>query len=118
MELHTLGVDGGYTQQDVTEVARCFTGWTIREPQRGGGFEFNDKLHDNGEKHVLGVTIPAGGGMSDGLKVLDILAHHPVDRALHLEEPGHSLRGRQSARGAGARRWRRRSGRPMAICAK
>ncbi len=43
MELHTLGVDGGYTQQDVTEVARCFTGWTIREPQQGGGFEFNDK---------------------------------------------------------------------------
>jgi uncharacterized protein (DUF1800 family) len=77
MELHTLGVDGGYTQQDVTEVARCFTGWTIREPNKGGGFEFNDKIHDNGEKHVLGVTIHAGGGMGDGLKVLDILAHHP-----------------------------------------
>jgi uncharacterized protein (DUF1800 family) len=78
MELHTLGVDGGYTQQDVTEVARCFTGWTIRQPQRGGGFEFNDRQHDKGEKHVLGVTIPAGGGMSDGLKVLDILAHSPA----------------------------------------
>jgi len=77
MELHTLGVDGGYTQQDVTEVARCFTGWTIREPNRGGGFEFNEKIHDKGEKHVLGVTIPAGGGMGDGLKVLDILAEHP-----------------------------------------
>jgi len=77
MELHTLGVDGGYTQQDVTEVARCFTGWTLREQNRGGGFEFNDKIHDKGEKHVLGVTIPAGGGMGDGLKVLDILAHHP-----------------------------------------
>jgi uncharacterized protein (DUF1800 family) len=77
MELHTLGVDGGYTQQDVTEVARCFTGWTIREPKRGGGFEFNEKIHDQGEKHVLGVTIPAGGGMDDGLKVLDILAQHP-----------------------------------------
>jgi uncharacterized protein (DUF1800 family) len=77
MELHTLGVDGGYTQQDVTEVARCFTGWTIREPNRGGDFEFNDKIHDKGEKHVLGIAIPAGGGMSDGLKVLDILAHHP-----------------------------------------
>jgi uncharacterized protein (DUF1800 family) len=76
MELHTLGVDGGYTQQDVTEVARCFTGWTIREPNRGGGFEFNDKIHDKGEKHVLGVTIPAGGGMGEGLKVLDILADH------------------------------------------
>ncbi len=77
MELHTLGVDGGYTQQDVTEVARCFTGWTIREPNRGGGFEFNEKIHDQGEKHVLGVTIHAGGGMGDGLKVLDILASHP-----------------------------------------
>jgi uncharacterized protein (DUF1800 family) len=82
MELHTLGVDGGYTQQDVTEVARCFTGWTIREPRilgtnGGGGFEFNEKIHDTGEKHVLGVVIPAGGGMGDGLKVLDILAHHP-----------------------------------------
>lgn len=78
MELHTLGVDGGYTQADVTEVARCFTGWTIRDPQRGGGFEFNDRLHDNGEKHVLGVTISGGGGMEDGLKVLDILAHQPA----------------------------------------
>jgi uncharacterized protein (DUF1800 family) len=78
MELHTLGVEGGYTQQDVTEVARCFTGWTILEPNRGGGFEFNEKIHDKGEKHVLGVTIPAGGGMGDGLKVLDILSHHPA----------------------------------------
>jgi len=77
MELHTLGVDGGYTQQDVTQVARCFTGWTIREPNIGGGFEYNDKIHDKGEKHVLGVTISAGGGMGDGLKVLDILANHP-----------------------------------------
>jgi uncharacterized protein (DUF1800 family) len=77
LELHTLGVDGGYTQQDVIEVARCFTGWTIREPRRGGGFEFNERLHDQGEKAVLGVKIPAGGGMEDGLKVLDLLANHP-----------------------------------------
>jgi uncharacterized protein (DUF1800 family) len=77
MELHTLGVDGGYTQQDVTEVARCFTGWTIRQPNQGGGFMFAPRLHDNGEKHVLGVTIPAGGGQEDGFRVLDILAHHP-----------------------------------------
>ena len=88
MELHTLGVDGGYTQQDVTEVARCFTGWTIREPQRGGGFEFNARLHDKGEKHVLGVTIPAGGGMDDGLKVLDISGAPSLHGALHREEPG------------------------------
>ncbi len=78
MELHTLGVDGGYTQKDVTEVARCFTGWTIREPRRGGGFEFNEKQHDQGEKHVLGYTIPAGGGMNDGYKVIEILAHQPA----------------------------------------
>lgn len=77
LELHTLGVDGGYTQQDVTEVARCFTGWTIREPNMGGGFEFNEKRHDRGEKHVLGFTIPAGGGISDGMQVLEILARHP-----------------------------------------
>lgn len=77
MELHTLGVDGGYTQKDVTEVARCFTGWTINQPQRGGAFTFNPRLHDNGEKVVLGVKIPAGGGESDGEKVLDILAHSP-----------------------------------------
>jgi uncharacterized protein (DUF1800 family) len=77
MELHTLGVNGGYTQQDVTEVARCFTGWTILEPRKGGGFFYNDKLHDKGEKVVLGHVIPAGGGMEDGEKVLDILAAHP-----------------------------------------
>jgi uncharacterized protein (DUF1800 family) len=77
MELHTLGVDGGYTQQDVTEVARCFTGWTMKQPQRGSEFEFNPRMHDQGEKHVLGVTIPAGGGLNDGLQVLDILAKHP-----------------------------------------
>jgi len=77
LELHTLGVDGGYTQKDVTEVARCFTGWTINQPQRGGRFVFNARLHDKGEKVVLGVRIPAGGGIEDGEKVLDILAHHP-----------------------------------------
>ncbi len=77
LELHTLGVDGGYTQKDVIEVARCFTGWTIRDPQRGGDFYFNSRLHDSGEKVVLGVKIPAGGGEEDGLKVIDILVHHP-----------------------------------------
>jgi uncharacterized protein (DUF1800 family) len=78
MELHTLGVDNGYTQTDVTEVARCFTGWTINQPQRGGKFVFNPRLHDNGEKVVLGVTIPAGGGEKDGEQVLDILARQPA----------------------------------------
>jgi uncharacterized protein (DUF1800 family) len=78
MELHTLGVNGGYTQKDVTEVARCFTGWTIDRPQNGGVFRFNPRLHDEGEKVVLGVRIPAGGGESDGEKVLDILARSPA----------------------------------------
>ncbi len=77
MELHTLGVNGGYTQKDVTEVARCFTGWTILEPRKGGTFFYNDKLHDKGEKIVLGHVIAAGGGMEDGEQVLDILARHP-----------------------------------------
>jgi uncharacterized protein (DUF1800 family) len=77
MELHTLGVNGGYTQKDVTEVARCFTGWGIQEPRKGGGFFYDDKLHDKGEKIVLGHVIAAGGGIDDGEQVLDILAQHP-----------------------------------------
>ncbi|NUO63897.1 MAG: DUF1800 domain-containing protein [Gemmatimonadaceae bacterium] len=78
MELHTLGVDGGYTQHDVIEVARALTGWSIASPREGGGFVFRPALHDAGEKIVLGVRIPAGGGESDGEKVLDILARHPA----------------------------------------
>ena len=78
MELHTLGVDGGYTQKDVTEVARAFTGWTIQGPRQGGGFRFEPRLHDTGEKIVLGHRIKAGGGESDGEQVLDILASHPA----------------------------------------
>ena len=77
MELHTLGVDGGYTQKDVTEVARAFTGWTIDRPRQGGGFIFNPRLHDAGRKVVLGHVIEAGGGESDGQQILDILAKHP-----------------------------------------
>lgn len=98
MELHTLGVDGGYTQKDVQEVARCFTGWTIFAPrgagvaaqavtdgrrldqlrERAGKFFFNPRVHDDGEKTVLGQKIPAGGGVKDGLLVLEILARHPA----------------------------------------
>ncbi|MFL6276317.1 MAG: DUF1800 domain-containing protein [Blastocatellia bacterium] len=77
MELHTLGVEGGYTQKDVQEVARCLTGWTIVQPRRGGGFVFRPFMHDDGEKMVLGHKIPAGGGIKDGEMVIDILAHHP-----------------------------------------
>ncbi|MDQ6788830.1 MAG: DUF1800 domain-containing protein [Acidobacteriota bacterium] len=77
MELHTLGVGGGYTQKDVQEVARCFTGWTIRKPNEEGVFIFNPQAHDNGEKTVLGQKIAAGGGIADAERVLDILAKHP-----------------------------------------
>ena len=74
MELHTLGVDGGYTEQDVVEVARCFTGWTVNNR---GHFAYNDEWHDKGEKLVLGEVIPADGDKSDGNRVLDILVNHP-----------------------------------------
>jgi uncharacterized protein (DUF1800 family) len=93
LELHTLGVDGGYTQQDVVEVARAFTGWTFvrpgnrprlrREPapdQDAGapGFVFRTEMHDPGAKVVLGVELPAGRGIEDGLDILQLLAHHPT----------------------------------------
>ena len=77
MELHTLGVEGGYTQKDVQEVARCLTGWTLDRPRQGTEFVFRSFMHDNGEKTVLGQKIPAGGGIKDGEMVIDILAHHP-----------------------------------------
>ena len=77
MELHTLGVNAGYTQQDVIAVARCFTGWTIRQPNQKPEFVFARFMHDDGEKTVLGHKIAAGGGEEDGLEVIDILAHHP-----------------------------------------
>jgi uncharacterized protein (DUF1800 family) len=76
LELHTLGVDGGYTQQDIVHVARAFTGWTIGRPGEIG-FRFAPFLHDRDAKTVLGHTIDAGGGMNDGERVLDTLASHP-----------------------------------------
>jgi uncharacterized protein (DUF1800 family) len=102
MELHTLGVDGGYTQQDVTQAARVLTGWGVYpmgEYAKGGGmamlkkysdsqiarrgfvhegdFFFNANRHDNGEKTVLGHVFPAGGGYEEGVDLLELLAHHP-----------------------------------------
>jgi uncharacterized protein (DUF1800 family) len=79
MELHTLGVNGGYTQKDVQEVARCLTGWTIEDRflRRRGSFRFDRERHDEGAKTVLGVSVPANGGEADGERVLEILAHHP-----------------------------------------
>jgi uncharacterized protein (DUF1800 family) len=77
MELHTLGVNGGYTQKDVTEVARVFTGWTLKQPREGGDFHFEERMHDPGEKHVLGHRIKPNGE-KEGLEVLHLLAHQPA----------------------------------------
>jgi uncharacterized protein (DUF1800 family) len=76
MELHTLGVNGGYTQHDVTELARVLTGWTIQPLEQGAAYQFDLKKHDPGDKLVLGQTIPENG-QNEGLQILDILAHHP-----------------------------------------
>jgi uncharacterized protein (DUF1800 family) len=76
LELHTLGANGGYQQKDVTEVARVFTGWTLKEPRQGGGFIFDERKHEPGDKTVLGHRIKAKGE-KEGLEVLHILAHHP-----------------------------------------
>jgi hypothetical protein len=76
MELHTLGVDGGYTEDDVKAVSRAFTGWTVREGQLTDFF-YDHSMHDTEEKVVLGHVLPAGRGIEDGLAVLDILARHP-----------------------------------------
>jgi uncharacterized protein (DUF1800 family) len=88
MELHTLGVNGGYTQKDVTEAARIMTGWGIAPPRgalagvRQGrepeaGFEFHDWAHDREAKTVLGVAFPAGRGQDEGMRLLEMLAAHP-----------------------------------------
>jgi uncharacterized protein (DUF1800 family) len=76
LELHTVGVDGGYTQEDIVHVARAFTGWTIGRPGEGG-FRFAPTLHDRDAKTVLGHKLAAGGGIDDGERVLDILSRHP-----------------------------------------
>jgi len=77
MELHTLGVDGGYTQKDVTELAKVLTGWTIERPQQGGEFKFDERRHEPGKKKVLGKDFKEGGE-GEGMKALDMLAHHPA----------------------------------------
>jgi uncharacterized protein (DUF1800 family) len=78
LELHTLGVDGGYTQQDVIEVARIFTGWSIERPQQAGDFQFHDWAHDRREKRVLGVRFEGGHDMDEGIRLLKLLAGHPA----------------------------------------
>src|SRR5215472_12204151 len=76
MELHTLGVDGGYTQKDVTELAKVLTGWSIDKPQQGGELRFDERRHEPGKKMVLGKEFKEGGE-GEGMKALDMLAHHP-----------------------------------------
>lgn len=83
LELHTLGVNGGYTQTDVYEVARCLTGWRLRTKWRKGTVFFEPSLHDDGEKHVLGQVIPAGGAAGDLDRVVEIVCAHPAT-ARHL----------------------------------
>ncbi|WP_224367710.1 DUF1800 domain-containing protein [Hyalangium versicolor] len=77
LELHTLGVDGGYTQEDVREVARVFTGWSLDRPRVAPSYVFRPNAHDLGEKFVLGRKFPPGGGEQEGEQVLDLLARHP-----------------------------------------
>ena len=77
MELHTLGVDGGYTQEDVTELATILTGWTLSEPRKGGGFEFNERMHEPGKKIFLG-KIFHEDGENEGTKALEMLAKSPA----------------------------------------
>jgi uncharacterized protein (DUF1800 family) len=77
MELHTLGVNGGYSQRDVTELARVLTGWTIAEPRKGGGFDFNERTHEPGTKVVLGHKFH-DNGMREGEKALEMLAQQPA----------------------------------------
>jgi uncharacterized protein (DUF1800 family) len=118
MELHTLGVDGGYTQKDVTEVARAFTGWTIANPRQGGGFIFEPRIHDPEQKIVLGHTIKGGRRASRRRAG----ARHPgeasVDRALHRGPSWFDASSATRLRPDSSIARPRGSGKPTAICAK
>ena len=78
LELHTLGIDSGYTQADIQELARCLTGWTVRGHFYRGRFTFDPDYHDDGPKRVLGLIIPAGAKKRGGEQVIDMLAEHPA----------------------------------------
>ena len=95
MELHTLGVDGGYTQKDVTEVARAFTGWTIENPRQGSGFKFG-RACTTPARRRSSVIASSRVGIQDGEQVLDIL-QASVDRAVHLDEAGAPVRERHAS---------------------
>jgi uncharacterized protein (DUF1800 family) len=77
LELHTLGVDGGYTQADVINAARALSGWSLSTPREGGGYRFNPGAHDADSKVILGTVFPAGRGEEEGEALLDLLARHP-----------------------------------------
>ncbi len=76
LELHTLGVDGPYSEEDIREIARAFTGWTTHMSTKDGFF-FDEQMHDFGRKSILGKSFPAERGIEDGLHVLSLLARHP-----------------------------------------
>jgi uncharacterized protein (DUF1800 family) len=78
LELHTVGVDAGYTQQDVINSARSFTGWGIDSLRTSGSFVYRGQAHDTGAKSVFGLNLPGGGGRDDGEKLLDYLSIHPA----------------------------------------
>ena len=81
LELHTVGVNGGYTHEDITELARVLTGWSTAnfrdKNQEAGQFMFRARIHDDGQKQVLGTVVPAGGGQKDGEMILEMLSQHP-----------------------------------------
>jgi hypothetical protein len=100
MELHTLSVNGGYSQRDVTEVAKVFTGWTIEKPNEGGGFKFEPRMHEPGDKIVLGHRIKPKGE-KEGLEVLHLLATNPKTAHFISQKLAHALCLRRSAARAG-----------------
>ncbi len=117
MELHTLGVNGGYTQQDIIEVAKAFTGWTIQQPRRGGGFEFDERRHVKGAKTVLGKKIDKGGVRGRRGRARSARGAS-VDRDVHRHETHAPLRLGRSAARRSSNAPPRSSARRTATCAK
>ena len=118
MELHTLGVDAGYTQQDVIELARILTGWTIDRPQQGGSFVFRPQMHDAGEKVVLGKKFPGGKGKEEGERAAGparerIRRRRSTSRSSWRSGSSPTRRRRRSSIARRRSSWRRR-----ATCAK
>ena len=100
MELHTLGVNGGYTQADVIQVARVLTGWTVDRPQLGGGFQFNPNRHEPGTKKVMGTKIK-DHGETGRPRVASLSGHAAGNSAFHFAQAGNPLCERRSSANAG-----------------